>query len=201
MKFRNTLLLIAVLAILAGYVYFFEIKKEDVPSEEDLAKVIFDLNVDDVLSVVVLRGEGLEEVAKVAREAGGSWLIEAPVQDVADHTKVDNTVARLTELEATRLLEEAPSDPTVYGLGALAWEFVMEMGDGAEHSLAVGDQNPTKSGYYVQRDDEPAVYLVGASVIRDISGWADNPPQVPTPTPAPAETPEPGAEPSPTPSS
>lgn len=200
MKFRNTLILIAILAVLAGYIYFFEIKKEEQPSEEDLARVVFDLNVDDVLSVTVQREEGLE-AAKVVREAGGSWMIEAPLQDVADHTKVDNTVKRLAELEATRLLEEMPSDPSVYGLGAPAWTFVMGMQDGAEHSLAVGDQNPTKSGYYVQRDGEPAVYLVGTSVIRDISGWADTPPRVPTPTPSPTDTPAPEADASPTASS
>jgi hypothetical protein len=194
MKFRNTLILIGVLLLIAGYVYFFELNKEEEPSAEDLATVVFDVDVEQVLAVQVHEGDGSSVVvARVARESGQPWQIEVPVAEPAYDTKVTNTAQRLAELEATRMLEESPSDPAVYGLTEPRWTFVMTLADGSERTLIVGDQNPTKSGYYVRRGGESPVYLVGTSVIRDISGWATTPPEIPTPTPVPTDTPEPTA--------
>jgi hypothetical protein len=196
MKFRNTLILIGVLAIIAGYVYFFELDKEDEPSAEDLVKVVFEVDVEQVVAVRAHDGDDSGDViVRVARELGQPWRIEVPVAEPADDTKVTNTAQRLAELDATRMLEESPSDPAVYGLSEPRWTFAMTLTDGSERTLIVGDQNPTKSGYYVRRGGESPVYLVGTSVIRDISGWATTPPEIPTPTPVPTETPEPTAAP------
>lgn len=191
MKFRNTLILIAVLAILAGYVYFFEIHKEEKPTEEELAKVVFDLNPDEIAVLTVrVTEEGKERIARVRREPGQPWQIEEPVQEPAFDTKVTNIVKRFAELEAVRRLEEAPSDVAVYGLNPHQIELTAQLQDGSEHTLLVGDMNPTRSGYFAQRRGNPAVYLVSTSLIQDLKKWVNEPPLVPTPTPTSSPTPE-----------
>lgn len=187
MKFRNTLILIAILAILAGYVYFFEIKRE-APAQQEPAQVILDLNPDDIISLAVAWGDG-DPVLRLARGEGEAWRVEMPAEDAADHIRVSNSVASLARLEAMRLLEERPADLSVYGLHAPAWKFLIGTREGGEETLWVGDQNPTRTGYFCQKQGDPAVYLVASSVIRDISGWASNPPYLPTPTPLPTDTP------------
>ena len=54
MKLRHTLILVVVFALLAGYVYFFEIKTEKgEEKEEPKTTQVFDLVADDVVELTV----------------------------------------------------------------------------------------------------------------------------------------------------
>jgi hypothetical protein len=196
MKFRDTLILLGILALLGGYVYFFEIRPEDEPPVEEQERAVFDLEADEIIDLTLFEDEaGVEPALSLARQAGENWQIEVPVQEPANDTTVSSTVRRLAQLEATRVLEEAAADVTVYGLGEVAtWRVVLTLADGTAYTLLIGDQNPTKTGYYAKKAEADIIYLISSSMVNTLQGWADEPPVQPTPTPVPTETPLPASD-------
>jgi hypothetical protein len=190
MKFRNTLILLVVLAALGSYVYFFERNKEEAATTNDQPVAVLTLNSADIVSFMLVQGD--DEVAgtkvRLARQVSGTWQLQAPAQDAADDLAVNNAINRLADLQALRLLEENPAEPSIYGLNPPSWTFVIGMQDGSEETLLVGDENPTQSGYFMQRGGSPAVYLVSTLDVQDVMDWATTPPLVPTPTPVPTAT-------------
>jgi len=201
MRFRNTLILVAILALLGGYVYLTEIRKEERKPADEQGKVLFDLNPADIMTVTVRKvQENVEKLARVRREEGKPWQIEQPVQEPAYETTVNSLVESLAKLEATRQLEATPADLGIYGLRESPLEITITLRDGKEHVVLAGDMNPTKTGYFVQVRGDPAVYLVWTSPIVDLEGWLEEPPTIPTPTPSPAPTATPTSWPAVTPS-
>jgi hypothetical protein len=192
MKLRNTLILIAILALLGGYVYFFELRKESEPSDDGGFVTVLNLDATQIVGITVNKTEdGATTMARVRREAGQGWQIVEPAQEAADDVRVDNLAGLLARLQATRKIEESASDLSLYGLKEPAFEIVVTLQDGGEQILAIGEMNPTKSGYYGQRKGDPAVYLLPISPASDLEDWLLAPPKLPTPTPEP--TAKPGA--------
>ena len=189
MRFRNTLILIVILALLGGYVYLTEFRKQERQPIEERGKVLFDLKAADIVGITVRKpGEGTEQVARLRREEGQPWQIEEPLQEPAYETTVNSLVESLAKLDASRQLEANPGDLDIYGLKDKPLEIAIKLKDGKEHVLLVGEMNPTKTGYFVQRRGDPAVYLVWTSPVVDLEGWLTEPPTIPTPTPSPAPT-------------
>ncbi len=202
MKFRNTLILVAILTLLGGYVYLTEVRQKERQPTSEQGKVLFDLKAADIVAVTVRKmQEGVETLARVRREESKPWQIEQPVQEPAYETTVNSLVESLAELEASRQLEAAPADLGIYGLKENPLEITITLKDGTEHVLLVGEINPTKTGYFVQRRGDPAVYLVWTDPIVDLEGWLEEPPTIPTPTPSPAPTATPTSWPAATPTS
>jgi hypothetical protein len=194
MKLRNTLVLIAVLALLGGYVYFFELRKGNEPTANSAAAIVLDLNSAQITGITVTKTQdGVTTTARVQREVGQPWQIEEPVQEPADDVRVNNLTGLLAKLEATRQIEQSASDPSIYGLQPPAFEIVVTLQDGSEQTLTIGEMNPTKSGYYGQHKGDPAVYLLPISPASDLEDWLLAPPKMPTPTPEPTATAKPGA--------
>lgn len=184
MKLRNTLILIAILALLGGYVYFFELRQESKPSDDGGFVTVLNLDAAQIAGISVHRTQnGVTTTARVRRAAGQPWQVEEPAQELADDVRVNNLAGLLAKLQATRKIEESASDLSLYGLKEPAFEIVVTLQDGSEQILAIGEMNPTKSGYYGQRKGDPAVYLLPISPASDLEDWLLAPPMAPTPQP------------------
>lgn len=181
MKVRNTLILVVVFALLAGYVYFFEIKKIEEGEEEEGPKTtqVFDLVADDVVELTV---KGPEGIARLRHVEGQPWQIEEPIQEEADDVRVTSLVNRLATLTASRTLTETGSLAT-YGLAEPQLTAELKTRDNQLEALLAGDKNPQGSSYYVQKEGDENVYLVYASTIDDLKRLITEPPKKPTPTP------------------
>jgi hypothetical protein len=179
-KLRHTLILVVVFALLAGYVYFFEIKTEKgEEKEEPKTTQVFDLVADDVVELTV---KGSEGTARLSRVEGQPWQIEEPIQEEADDVRVTSLVNRLAKLTASRTLTET-GDLATYGLAESQLTAKLETKNNQVETLSAGDKNPQGSSYYVQKKGDENIYLVYASIVDDLKRLITEPPKKPTPTP------------------
>lgn len=193
MNVRTTLILLVLLALLGGYVYFFEIKgeggQEATPTPTSVQ--VLDLEEDQVTGLVV---SGPEGTTRLRREVGGQWQMEEPAQEPADDIRVGAISDTLAKLSATRALTEV-TDLEPFGLASPSWTVEIALADGQTHRLQIGEKNPAGGYYYIKKEGEPAIYMVFASTIQGLQRLVTNPPYQPTPTPtatpAPPETPTP----------
>ncbi|MFB0535160.1 MAG: DUF4340 domain-containing protein [Anaerolineae bacterium] len=180
MKLRNTLILVVIFALLAGYVYFFEMKKAEEGEQEEGPKTthVFDLVADDVVELTV---KGPEGTTRLSRE-GQPWKIEEPIQEEADDVRINSLVNRLARLTASRTLTET-GDLATYGLAEPQLTAELETKDNQVETLLAGDKNPQGSSYYVQKEGDENVYLVYANTVDDLKRLITELPRKPTPTP------------------
>ncbi|MGQ9585028.1 MAG: DUF4340 domain-containing protein [Anaerolineae bacterium] len=196
MRLRNTLILLVLLALLGGYVYFFEVRGGGSgvgPTPTPSSVQVLGLNASDVSKLTV---EGAEGTVRLSRPAGGSWQMEVPSQAEADDVRVNSVVSSLAWLSASRAITET-TDLEPFGLAAPSWKVEITLADGTREQVYIGDTNPAGSQYYVRKEGDPAIYLVYASTIEGLQRLVKEPPYPPTPTPT--ATPVPPETPTPTP--
>jgi hypothetical protein len=186
MKGRHTLILLAVLAALAAYAYFFEIKKPEESKTTAETPKLFTYAPEDITALAVADTQG--KTAAVQRVAQEDWKVVAPVQDAADSARVTGLVSRLASLTASRVLTEV-NNLADYGLVTPALTATLTISDGSKVNLFAGDQTPDKSGYYALRDKGPDVYIIFSSTVEDLQRLISEPPVQPTPTPVVTATP------------
>lgn len=187
---RITLIVVAVFALLLGYVYFVEINKTPaelgtpVPTPQSQ---VFTLDSTKVKSIQV-RDLHSTRVVELTR-SDSSWQVQSPQSKPADTQTVDSALAGFTFLQATRVLTNA-TDLKAFGLTTAAYEIRLVMTDTVPYALTVGDKTPDGSGYYaVYTGNESKVFIIGTSAITGLTGWLDTPPYQPTPTPTATATP------------
>lgn len=180
MKGRHTLILLAVFVVLAGYVYFFEMNRpEDEGSDTETPKV-FTYKAEDVVGLEVSNAQG--ETASVQKGEGEVWKVTAPVQDVADSTRVSSLVGQMAALSASRVLTGTTSLAD-YGLASPALTTTLVISDGSRVSLLTGSLTPNQAGYYALRSGSPDVYIIFSYAVQDLERMISEPPVQPTPTP------------------
>ncbi|NJN68558.1 MAG: DUF4340 domain-containing protein [Chloroflexaceae bacterium] len=186
MKFRTTIFLLVVLAALGLYVY---LSGRNEPAEEaettettettDIP--VWQFNPADVSTIEVQ-----SEIAGQVRleKASEGWVVVAPERHPADALRVTQVVTDLSKLSASRTIEPPGDDRSPYGLDVPHYEVrVLGMDDQVIGVLHLGDKNPGGTGFYVQRGDEPGIYLVNSFVLDPVIRWLSDPPVQPTPFP------------------
>jgi hypothetical protein len=196
MSYRVTAAALAVLVVLGGIVWFTEFRDKD-SSSSAAAKP------SDKPEVTVLKFDDKDtrklEVAtpdrrvQADRNEQGDWTLQ-PSGEAGDRSRLSGVLFRLSSLNATRLVTDAPSDLAQYGLDTPALTVTVTQADGSTIGLLAGAKAPSESGTYVKKPNEATVYLIANPLVTDLQGLVSQPPVAP-PTPSPA----PSAEPVPTP--
>jgi len=190
-KSRGTLILVAVFAALAAYVYFFEINKTSEQISRTLGTptavtqpYVFQVKTAEVKSLQVRDLRAAKEVTVSRTDTG--WRI-APPDKEGDAPKVEQAIGYVGTLQATRVLNNV-GDLKAFGFGAAALEIRLTLNDGATYAITVGDKTPDESNYYVvYTGATDQVYIVGTWIIDGAKVLLDTPPLItPTATPLPA---------------
>lgn len=188
MRLRNTLILVAIFALLAGYVYFVEMQKpaEDTQAKEK-EKYVFTLGKDDVNTLQVKDGD---KSVYLVKDSAGKWYVGGIGAAEADANRMNSIISSLTGLRASRIITDISAGLAMYGLENPAMEVNLNIGGGSPQveSLMVGDKTPQGFNYYAQRKGSNVLYLVPEYIISDLKGLVNNPPYAPTPTPGPEAT-------------
>ncbi|HWP67203.1 MAG TPA: DUF4340 domain-containing protein [Candidatus Limnocylindria bacterium] len=149
MTLRGTLVLYAVLAVLAAYLLIVP-PPAPPPGPESL------------LGVPVESADTIEiawpDAAVRFRRSDGSWRSDAGAVAPA---AIDELLEALAMLRPTENLG-APQEPADYGLDARATRVVVSAAGEPVASLEVGDRNPAWTGVYVRRTGSNDVVVVGA---------------------------------------
>jgi len=197
MRWRNTLILLVILAILAAYVYFIESKKEiPTTSKKTPTPQVININAADVVTFEI---HTEESTTRLVREKGEPWRLEKPVKKEADDEKVNRVLDRITTLTARRAITETTESLESFGLAEPQMEVTLILADGREQKLLVGEQTPQRSAYYVQKPGDATIYLVQTGIIADLQRFVNIPPVKPTPTPTWTPSPTAGTTPTITP--
>lgn len=188
MKPRNTLIVVALFALLAGYMYFFEINKTPAQLSAQLGTPsatppLYALQFDStqVDSIQVSDLQAPRQV--IVKRNGAAWQVLQPTQKTADGFPVETAISGFASLQASRILTSV-TDLAPYGFVTPTLEIRMVMSDTKQYALTVGGKTPNGQNYYVTyTGDKKQVFLVSTNSIDEIKNWLDNPPYQPTPTP------------------
>ncbi|AGC67937.1 hypothetical protein Cst_c09390 [Thermoclostridium stercorarium subsp. stercorarium DSM 8532] len=103
------------------------------------------------------KDDGTTEKKTVDRNV---WVAVEPEGMNVRSSAVDSIAWNANTLKAYKIIEENPSDLSVYGLDdPVKLTFVMN--DGTKYVLYVGNETPTGGAYYAKKGDEPTVYTIG----------------------------------------
>jgi hypothetical protein len=127
---------------------------------------------------------------ELAHAVDNTWTLKQPIQAAADQGQAE---AAATQIGALRALDPVELPLNVVGLDKPAYTIVVGFTGGVTHTLEIGDQTPSGSGYYTRMDKGVVTIVTGAG-IDSLLGLLTAPPYLETPTPSPVpptETPVP----------
>jgi hypothetical protein len=191
---RLTAALVAIFVVLAGAVWWLELRSPEPAAKPAGQAPVFDLKPDEVSRIEV--DDSGKTVA--AERTEGGWRLVQPAGD-ADAARVEGAVGQVAKLNATRKLEDA-TDLASYGLSSPTSRLLLSMKDGSSQELLIGSKTPDQASYYVKRADSPAIFVTATFALGDLMRWPSDPPRPrPTPTPGalPPQPPPPAAKPAP----
>lgn len=187
-KFRTTVILIAVFAVLLGY--FFLVENKRAPSstiDESLiprTTPVFEYQADDVVEITFSRGE--QRTVARRNDAEAPWMLFEPVQDEGDASLLDAAARRFATLQAHRVITdtEITGDLAEFGLDSPAITGTMKLKDGQEITVYFGDRTPDNTNIYMRKQgEEGTIYVVNTILSTSFENMLATPPIKPTPTP------------------
>jgi hypothetical protein len=185
MSFRNTAILIVVLIVLGGVVFFVN-RGDNEPVDADATPTpapLTALSRSDVASVIVEEGD---QSITVERQGDG-WVIVNDAREPAGKDEVDRVIDNLIQLRPTRTLTGI-DNLADFGLAEPIWTVDLVPTEGEPVVLRVGDENPRATARYLQVSGEADVQLVPKAAVENVRQWLETPPFPPTPTPEPSPT-------------
>ncbi len=187
MNFRNTAILVALFALLAGYVYFVEMAKPPVDTTvQDKDKYVFTLGLDDLNALEIRDGD---KSLFLVKDGTGTWFVGGVGAAKADVAQMGSVLTGLTDLRASRVITDLSAGLATYGLEQPAVQANIQVTGDKTESLLIGDKVPQGANYYAQRKGVQAIYLVPDYLVAGLKGLVAAPPYLPTPTAAVSITP------------
>lgn len=194
MKSRNTLILVAVAALLLAYVFLVErpLTPEQISARQGTptatpSSYIFRFPVEDLQTIII---SDLRFPRRVVLERSDSgWQVKEPEDKPADMNEAMGTANTLSNLLLRRTIQPV-SDLAQYGLAPARIEARMVLKNGTTYALLIGNATLDGSLYYATyTGDTTRVLLVERALGYSLQNLLDSPPFEPTPTPTPTETP------------
>jgi hypothetical protein len=165
MKPRNILIYLIILAALAGYVYFVEIKhKQEQKVEEEKASKIVQLEKDKLIKIELKSPEMTLELQK----PGESWVLTSPVKTAADQIAVGSLIHSALDAKPEKVVSEKDSKWDEYGLDKPAFTVTLFTKD-KKAEVFFGAINPSKSSYYARVDEDPKLLLVADTLKKSLN--------------------------------
>ncbi|GBD07885.1 hypothetical protein HRbin22_00111 [Candidatus Thermoflexus japonica] len=202
MKRWGTLGLVIAFLVLALFVYLEpKITARSTPTPEGASRNLLEVSSASIQRIRVIDHANRLE-AEVERDASGQWFLTVPTRHLVRQDTIDTLAGGLATLFVQQVISDV-TDLSAYGLVTPTYTIVISATDRV-FTLTVGAQTPIGGGYYVRREGDPAVYVVGTFAIDEAKKLITQPPlatptPTPTITPTPTVTPTPTAGPSPTP--
>jgi hypothetical protein len=192
---RTTLVLVIVALLLAAAVYFGVARPQETatptpfPTLAPGPEPLFTVSADQVTALRILEPDSGRAAA--FRRSDGTWQItEAATQTVTLPAPVDElafsgTLSQLVAVVPSGVYTQS-ADLASLGLAPprTVISFTASSGITATltYTLNIGDEPLEGSGYFAQKQGDPAVYLIGSGLIETLTGYLQRVPLQPTPT-------------------
>jgi hypothetical protein len=160
MRFKTTLILTAVFAVLLAAVLLIESKgRKDTAAKEKEEKLV-DLAAADVRRMDLKKEDGTISFAK---DDKGAWRITAPLEARADATEVEGLLSSFASLRIERVVEKTPADLKTYEIPKEEVALWVK-GKDAPVRVLIGMENPLDKSLFAKRADDPRVVLLSNSL-------------------------------------
>ena len=160
MKIRNTVILLFIFAVLAGYVYIVEVKQHSKREKaEEQAKEVFTIPKDSVVALQFHNANGNFLLKKVNDE----WEIIKPLETEADVNTVNSMLTSLYGAKKENAFDVQPKEMAQYGLGGQAVVVNVEDNQGEQDSLRFGDKTPVGANVFATQTDT-SLFTVSQSI-------------------------------------
>ncbi|NJD04554.1 MAG: DUF4340 domain-containing protein [Ruminiclostridium sp.] len=155
--YRNAIILAVIVALLGGAYYFISRNKKPDGSGSDTRDIIriLDYTSDKIEKVTVENTEGTFVITKKDK----NWELASPADFKADASKLSSIVINASSVIADKVVDEDAKDLSLYGLGKPV-QITLKITDGTEKTLQIGDETPTKGGYYAKLKNSGKVYVI-----------------------------------------
>ncbi|MBN1543795.1 DUF4340 domain-containing protein, partial [candidate division KSB1 bacterium] len=101
----------------------------------------------------------------VFRRSGSDWLMQEPLQVLAERTRVGQIVSRVSTEKARQFVEENPTSLKPYGLDKPGIRLEFYLADPQNPlTLTIGKREGAR--YFARASDRPSVFLVDSSFVR-----------------------------------
>lgn len=187
MMFRkNTLILIAVFAVLLTAMLLLQRNKQQNPTlpESDVPTLppptyLFDFTSENITSILIEGEDG--QVVELQKDADGVWLLLQP-PTLPEGTNQNTITSALYQVGTVRILSELTVPPALDAIGLVqpgnAITFTLDSGETVK--VDIGAASPTGNGYYV-RVNGASPKLADKFLFDQLTGFLTTPPLVPTP--------------------
>lgn len=131
---------------------------------------LVDLQQEDVTELAVTGAAYTARFVRQKQDDRAVWTLAAasspvPAGQELDSTRVQGVVASAAPLFASRRVAAEARDPAEWGLDRPTWTLTLRTAGGQTVTLRIGAHQPVNSTYYAQREGDPAVYTVSASLV------------------------------------
>lgn len=160
MRIRGLLIAVAVLAALAGGVWWSQKAKkaeEGKPLPDAPPKIL--TIPEDQIRQIEIRKPGTEATI-VRKNDQGKWEMTAPAPLPVDQDAMSSMVSTLSSLDSSRLVEEKTSDLAQFGLSSPSLEVTVARKDGKTSKLLLGDESPAGGGNFAMLAGDPRVFTI-----------------------------------------
>jgi hypothetical protein len=156
MKFKTTLILLAVFAVLLAAVLLIESQGKARKEKEEKGKNIVDLAAADV-EKITLKNEGGTIAFK--KDEKGEWLITEPLEAKADSSEVSRLAEDFSSLRFERVVEAEGGDPAKYEIPKKELTLWYK-GQDQPVRLLIGMENPLDNTLFAKREDDKRIVLL-----------------------------------------
>jgi len=153
---RSFLVLLAVLAALAGFLYY-DSKREPVDGNTK-EKVFAGIASDKIEGVTVKSSSGDHTTVE---KQGNEWQMTQPAAVAADGAELSGITSNLASLEMQSVVDDQATDLKQYGLDPARIEVTFKFA-GKDQKLLLGQKTPTGGDLYAKVPDKPRVFLVAS---------------------------------------
>ena len=156
MKPRTTLILAAVLVVLAAVVRFFENRGAQKEAAAEKAGRLVDIESEDIVKMALHTGE---ETLVLEKDDRGDWRLTSPLEAKADSYEAESLADNFSSLRIHRVVEEEAADLATYEIPK---KEVSLWVNGKEEPvrILVGMENPIDNSLFAKRGDDPRVVLI-----------------------------------------
>jgi hypothetical protein len=159
-RFKTTLVLIAVFAALLALVLYFDSRSEKKRAADEKTNTLINLTAGDIRKVSLVR-DG--QTLAFERDEGGPWRLTSPLQSAADESEVTSLVDALASLRIERVVEKEAKDPAAYEIPTTEVSLWLK-GQDAPVRLLVGMENPLDKTLFAKREGDPRVVLLASTL-------------------------------------
>lgn len=164
MSWRRVAVIYVLLAVLAGWSLVFDQTASDPekPAPSPPAASLLDTEASTVTALAFRKNE---QVVR-ANRAEQRWSVSEPVGVKIPPDLFAATVATLTAGQPAEELQQVPaSELAAYGLATPSATLEVTLDGTAQPiTVAIGNENPTRTAVYARRNDRPAIFLVGLNL-------------------------------------